>query len=85
MIPDESLLTAYLDGELDPQGRRRLESLLAADLRLVASLRDLQAVRDRISELSRPVPPDLTPEVMRRLRIQTRRVHPWKPGRRSLF
>jgi hypothetical protein len=68
MLPDdESLLSAYLDGELGREEHEAVESSLSADPRLAETLRGLIGVRDLLADLSRPVAEDATPEVMRRL------------------
>lgn len=53
-IDHDTLLTAYLDGELPPGTREGVESALASDPRLAEDLRALTAVRDLIAGLSRP-------------------------------
>src|SRR5436190_21779690 len=64
---DESLLSAYLDGELGREEHEAVESSLSADPRLAETLRGLVGVRDLLADLSRPIAGDATPEVMRRL------------------
>jgi Putative zinc-finger len=81
---DESLLSAYIDGELDPLERRAVESALAADPHLSATLRDLSTVRDLVSELSRPSPPDVSSVVVQRILGGLARPRPWKGVRRNL-
>ncbi len=82
---DEILLEAYLDDELEPEQRRRVEFRVAANPRLAARLRALAAVRDLIAGLSRPVTPDMTPQIMSRLRLTARhrQARPWSQRRRS--
>jgi hypothetical protein len=53
-LDEETFLTAYLDGLLDPEQRLRVESALLSDPRLGEDLRALTAVRDLVSGLSRP-------------------------------
>src|SRR4051812_31797905 len=53
-FPDESLLTAYLDGELDPDQRTSIASALVSDPELAEQLRKLSSVRDLIAGLGRP-------------------------------
>ncbi len=63
----ESLLSAYLDGQLVPDEKQSAEAALASDPAAVEELRSLAGVRDLVAGLSRPAAPDLAPEVMRRL------------------
>ncbi len=65
----ESLLSAYLDGQLVPDQKHSAEAALASDPAAVEELRSLAGVRDLIAGLSRPAAPDLAPEVMRRLNL----------------
>jgi hypothetical protein len=65
---DESILSAYLDDELDENSRRRVESMLAADPRLAETLGQLAGVTDLIGNLPRPSPEDISAEVMTRIR-----------------
>jgi anti-sigma factor RsiW len=56
MIRDESLqeeLTAYLDGELDGEHRRRVEERLARDSDYRAELRRMQSAWDMLEKLPR--------------------------------
>ncbi len=55
-LDDESLLSAYLDGELDAEGRSAVEAALLSDAGLSDRLRELSAVRDLIAGLPRPAP-----------------------------
>ncbi len=55
---DESWLSAYLDDELPPADRRRVERALQADPTLAALLMDLRRSREWIAGLSRPESPD---------------------------
>jgi len=65
---DESLLTAYLDGELEPDERSSIESALLDDPKLARRLRQLGAVRELVAGLPRPVlPVDLTGEIGSRI------------------
>jgi hypothetical protein len=52
-LDDESLLSAYLDGELDPGQRFRVESALLSDSALADQFRELTAVRDLVAGLPR--------------------------------
>jgi anti-sigma factor RsiW len=76
--PDDPILSAYLDGELDPRAARRVERALEADPRITEGLEQLRQVRTLVSGLSRPVPPDLSEGVLRRLEAGTPAV--WRPG-----
>lgn len=55
-LDEELFLSAYLDGELAPDPRLRVESALAADPALADDLRALTHVRDLVAGLSRPSP-----------------------------
>jgi hypothetical protein len=67
-LDDESLLSAYLDGELDADGRAAVETALLSDAGLSDRLRELSAVRDLVAGLPRPeVPADLTSAVLARI------------------
>ena len=75
MIDDESLLSAYLDDELDPAGRLEVESALLTDPRLAEALHELAGVRELLASLPRPeLPRVLAIEVDARL---GRRRAPW--------
>jgi hypothetical protein len=54
-LRDESLLTAYLDGELGLEDRSLVESEVISDPELAEHLRQLAAVRDLVAALPRPV------------------------------
>src|SRR5271165_6901304 len=82
-LGDESLLGAYLDGELEPEQRRAVESSLATDSRLAEKVQGLSSVRDLVANLSRPASPDVSPEVMRRVRQALLRRRPWTLDRRA--
>lgn len=65
---DETILSAYLDGELDPSHRLTVEAALLSSPRLAARLRELGRLRDAIRGLSRPAaPPDLAASVLSRI------------------
>lgn len=69
MLDDKSLLSAYLDDELDLAGRLEVESALLTDPRLSEELRQLAGVREMLAGLSRPESSrDLAVEVGARLR-----------------
>ena len=80
-LKDESLLTAYLDGELEPDERVSIESALLVDPELARRLRQLSEVHELIAGLPRPVLlVDLTEEI--ESRIGPRPVRLW-PGVRG--
>jgi hypothetical protein len=65
---DETLLTAYLDNELDADPRLEIETTLLSNPTQSDRLRELAAVRDLVSGLSRPtLAVDLTPRVLAKL------------------
>ena len=67
-LNDESLLTAYLDGELEPDERASIESALVADPVLAKQLWRLTELRDLIVGLPRPVlPVDLAGAISARI------------------
>ena len=64
MLDDKSLLSAYLDDELDPAGRLEVESALLSEPRLSEELHELAAVRETLAGLPRPASPrDLSIQV----------------------
>ena len=79
---DESLLSAYVDGELDLDEQRAVESALASDPRLAQTVQDLLRVRELVAELPRPLSPDVSSQVMRWMhqRMSVRRT--WSMARR---
>jgi hypothetical protein len=56
-LHDPTLLSAYLDGELDPDERSSVESALARDPVLAEDLQRLAGVRDLVAGLPRPATP----------------------------
>ncbi|QDV32439.1 anti-sigma factor family protein [Tautonia plasticadhaerens] len=65
---DETLLSAYLDGELDPESSRRVEEATRADPRLDRMLRELSQVRGLVAGLNRPPEtPDVSGAVVDRI------------------
>lgn len=79
---DETFLSAFLDGQLDPELHQDVESELSSNPRLAAELRSLAAVRDLLAGLSHPSPRDSRPPVMSRIRSRSARLHPRAEGRR---
>ena len=74
-LEDETLLTAYLDGELDAAGRNLVEAAINASPGVARRLRDLAEARDLVEGLSRPAARrDLSEIVVRRLDSP---VSPW--------
>jgi hypothetical protein len=65
---DDTILSAYMDGQLDAGRQQRVESALVASPRLAENLRALSAVRDLVAGLPRDAGVDVSPEVMRRIR-----------------
>ncbi len=80
---DESLLGAFLDGELDPAQRRAVEAALATDSQLAEKARGLASVRELVANLSRPASADVSAEVMRRVRQASLQRRPWTLDRRA--
>lgn len=68
MLDDDSILSAYLDGQLGPDEQQAVEAALLEDPRLAEELRGLTALRDLLAGLPREFPVDLTSRVMRRVR-----------------
>lgn len=67
-LDDETYLSAYLDGELDPATRLRIEAALEASPRLSERLGELAAVRTLLGSLPRPTAgADLAPAVLARV------------------
>jgi hypothetical protein len=67
-LDDDSILSAYLDGELGPEQQQAVESALFADPQLADEVRNLALLRDLVAGLPRDVPADVTTRVMRRVR-----------------
>jgi hypothetical protein len=78
MRDDDSILTAYIDDQLDSEARQRLESAMLADPQLAEELRKLVAVRDLVAGLPREASVNVAPQVMERVRsLASRRSHAW--------
>ena len=67
-LDDDSILSAYLDGQLGPEQQQAVESALFADPQLAEELRGLAFLRDLMAGLPREASPDVTSRVMRRVR-----------------
>jgi anti-sigma factor RsiW len=61
----DELLSDYMDGRLDAEGRRRVEALLAADAGLARRLRLMRAVRGALRETEAPAPAGLRASLRR--------------------
>jgi hypothetical protein len=85
-LDDDSILSAYLDGQLGPEEQQAVESALFADPRLAEELRGLAALRDLLAGLPREAPVDVAGRVIRRVRRRATRgaatrVIAWGPVR----
>jgi hypothetical protein len=69
-LDDDSLLSAYMDGQLNPEQHQAVESALVADPQLAEQLRHLTTVRELLAGLSRDDPVDVTGPVMNRIRMR---------------
>jgi hypothetical protein len=87
-LDDESLLSAYLDDELDPADRLAVEWSVESSPPLADQLRSLATARDAVSGLGRPaLPVDLAPAISARLAADRRRARLQalaRPGRIAL-
>lgn len=73
-LDDESLLSAYLDDELDPAERLAVEWSVESSPPLAEQLRSLATARDAVAGLGRPtIPVDLAPAIAARLAADRRR------------
>ena len=74
---DETLLNAYLDGELPATERIALEAVLRTNPTLTAELHELETVRRVVGRLARPtIPRDLGPVVLSQIEARRRRLDP---------
>jgi hypothetical protein len=72
-LPEETFLTAHLDGELPPDQRLRVEAALVSDPGAAEDLRALACVRDLVAGLSRPaIPFDVSASVVARIEKRRR-------------
>ena len=82
-VEDEEILSAYLDGELEPDERQRIDERLLSDPALAERVRQLSAVRELVASLSRPaLGTDLSPALLARISAQA---SPQAQGRRRLW
>ncbi len=66
-IDDDSLLSAYMDGQLSPEQQLAVESALVSDPQLGEELRSLTLVRDLLAGLPRDASVDVASRVMSRI------------------
>ena len=71
-IDDDSLLSAYMDGQLSPEQQLAVESALVSDPHLGEELRSLTLVRDLLAGLPRDASVDLASRVMSRISGRSR-------------
>lgn len=62
MLIDDTKLSAYLDGELDQEGRAQVEAALASDPLLVARMARHRKLRERLAGAYDPVLQEVVPE-----------------------
>jgi len=65
---DDTLLSAYLDGQLDAEERHVVESAVVSNPELAEKLRSLTSLRDLVGSLNREFPIDVTARVIGRIR-----------------
>jgi negative regulator of sigma E activity len=88
---DESILSAYMDGQLDAEEQQWVESALVSNPQLAEKLRSLTGIRDLVAGLSRDAPVDVAPQVMARIKGASRPrsiaagIPTWKSRSRRLF
>ncbi|WP_435016572.1 anti-sigma factor family protein [Tundrisphaera sp. TA3] len=67
-LDDDTLLSAYLDDELDPADRMAVAWSIESSPPLAGRLSDLAATRDAVAGLGRPgIPRDLAPDLLARI------------------
>ena len=71
-LDDESLLSAYMDGQLDPDQLQAVESALLSNPQLSEQLRTLTNLRDLVGGLSRDASVDVSFAVLERIRSPRR-------------
>ena len=67
---DNSFLSAYMDGQLDPDQHQWVESALVSNPQLAEQLRALTVLRDLVAGLARDPSVDVTDQVMERIRAR---------------
>jgi hypothetical protein len=77
-IEQDFLLSAFLDGQVDPEEKRRAEAIVASDPAAAETLHSLAVVRDLVASLSRPPAPDVSAEVLRQIAANAGRPRRWK-------
>jgi anti-sigma factor RsiW len=88
---DESFLSAYIDGELDGDQQRRVESALDANAQLAQRMRALTQVRDLVAALPHDGSVDVTARVMQRIAARPRgrgllpSLEGWRRGSRRIL
>lgn len=80
MIPDDAMLMAYADGELDPLAAKRVERALAADPALTRRVDAHRTVRTRVSA-AYPVETSITPDPLAALIQSQATVVPMIPSK----
>jgi anti-sigma factor RsiW len=68
-LDDDTLLSAYLDGQLDQEERHMVESALVSNPGLAEKLRSLTTLRDLLGSLNRDFSIDVTTRVIERMRL----------------
>ena len=71
-LDDDSLLSAYMDGQLDPEQQQSVESALISDPQLAETLRSLTVLREVLGGLSCDASVDVAGPVMARIRWKIR-------------
>src|SRR5205823_13407739 len=72
-LDDDSLLSAYLDGQLSPDQQQLVESALVSDPQAAETLRNLTILRDLLAGLTRDGSVDVIAPVLDRIRKRLRR------------
>jgi hypothetical protein len=86
-LDDESLLSAFMDGQLDPDQHQAVEAAVLSNPQLSEQLRTLTVLRDLVGGLSRDVSVDVSTVVLERIRPGRRwwarlpATIPWPTGR----
>ena len=83
---DDEAVAAYVDGEMQPEERRRFEARLAGDpalSALVAEYREMVELLHADGQAKEPLPPEFLVAVQRRIRLKSK--GRWYGGQRSRF